>query len=298
MKVATIVLSVLLVGLSSASPLGRRNSMLENNLVARDSYDDTASANQLYALVHPVHKRQVPTSPEAIRTMVMQFLKPQGVPQAMLDLIQAAPDSVFQGIISQPADKLKGVIADLKAGKIPAVPGQTPKQLIVAFLPGLGVPQSMIELIKSSPDVLVSQITALTIDKLGGVINDLKAGKIPTVPGIAPKNFIVQFLGGNGVPQNMLDLIKALPDSIITQIQAIPADKLPGVIADLKAGKIPNLPAPAASAPVASTPVASTPATMTPAASLPMAAVPVASIPTSALGWPAAVAPAASSSWP
>ncbi|KAJ6259628.1 hypothetical protein Dda_5266 [Drechslerella dactyloides] len=134
----------------------------------------------------------------------------------------------------------------------PAKRQQTPnslKDLVISFLQPLGIPQQMLDLIKNAPDSVVQQIMKLPADQLQNVINQLKEGKIPTVPGIKPKDLVMQFIGTLNIPANVVQQIQGLPDSVFEQIQQLPFSQLQQVISELQQGRIPNIPGVSAPAP-------------------------------------------------
>ncbi|KAK6542722.1 hypothetical protein TWF694_006665 [Orbilia ellipsospora] len=185
-----------------------------------------------------LNPRQAGSSKET----AISFLRPAGVPEAMLTIIRAGPDALIQQIMGQPPQQLQTTINDLKAGKIPTIPGTTPKNLMLQFLPGLGVPAPMIELVKSTPDAIMSRAATLPVAQLQPIIEQLKQGQIPTIPGVTPKQLIVQTLPGLGVPVATVNMIGGLPDATMAQIATLKGAQLQTVIAQLKAGQIPTIP--------------------------------------------------------
>ncbi|KAK6528616.1 hypothetical protein TWF281_009854 [Arthrobotrys megalospora] len=230
MKFTVVFLSLMVIYTSSALPV-RSRGVERRDIHA--TFDRVPSETGSH--IH-VEKRQL--TPDA----AVNFLKPIGVPQGMLDLIKVGPPELVQKIISQPPDKLQATIETLKQGKIPIVDGISPKDLMVQFLPGLKVPDFMIELVKGAPDDIIAKIATLPIDKLQPIIDDMKQGKIPAVPDVAPKDLIVQFLPGIGVPESTVNLVKSLPDSAVGTIIGLQGDQLKSVIGELKQGKIPSIP--------------------------------------------------------
>ncbi|RVD83630.1 uncharacterized protein DFL_008012 [Arthrobotrys flagrans] len=234
MKFSAAFLSILAISTSSALPVRSRNGVEQRDIHAgSDAHSHVPSETRAH--IH-MEKRQL--TPDA----AVNFLKPIGVPQGMLDLIKVGPPELVQKIISQPPDKLQATIETLKQGKIPAVDGISPKDLMVQFLPGLKVPDFMIELVKGAPDDIIARISTLPIDKLQPIIDEMKQGKIPAVPDVAPKDLIVQFLPGIGVPESTVNLVKSLPDLAVGTILGLQGDQLKSVIGELKQGKIPNIP--------------------------------------------------------
>ncbi|KAK6344342.1 hypothetical protein TWF696_007981 [Orbilia brochopaga] len=114
------------------------------------------------------------------------------------------------------------------------------KDLVLSFLAPLNIPPVFLQLIKNAPDSVVQQIMTLPPDQLQNVINQLKEGKIPTVPGIKPKDLVMQFLGQLNIPPNVVQQIQGMPDSVFEQIAQLPFSQLQQVIADLQQGKIPT----------------------------------------------------------
>ncbi|KAF3903601.1 hypothetical protein AA313_de0203917 [Arthrobotrys entomopaga] len=226
----------------------------------------------------------------------ISFLRPAGVPEAMLNLIKAGPDALIQQIMGSGPEQLQNTINSLKAGKIPTIPGTTPKNLMLQFLPGLGVPAPMIELVKATPDAIMGRTAQLPVTQLQPIIDQLKQGQIPTIPGVTAKQLIVASLPGLGVPAATVSMIGGLPDATMAQIATLKGPQLQTVISQLKAGQIPQIPgiagpgaAPAgpAAGPAAVAPVAPGAA---PAAAVPAGAVPAGAVPAGAA--PAGAAPA------
>ncbi|KAJ6260486.1 DNA-directed RNA polymerase III subunit rpc4 [Drechslerella dactyloides] len=180
--------------------------------------------------------------PGLIKRLATRVLGRLGVPDSMMQLIAAVPDDLLKKMIRQPLGQLKGTLDTLKAGKIPQVPGVSPKELILQVLPNLNVPPAMVDLIKAAPDALVQKMVDLPGTQLQGLITQLQQGKIPTIPGISQKELVLQFLPNLGVPPAIVNLIQVAPDSLVQQITSLPADQLQNVINDLKQGKLPNLP--------------------------------------------------------
>ncbi|KAK6505155.1 hypothetical protein TWF481_007076 [Arthrobotrys musiformis] len=116
------------------------------------------------------------------------------------------------------------------------------KKIGLNLMGTFGVPKDMLELIGAVPDPLLKQMIKQPLGQLMSSLDSLKAGKIPTLPGVAPKDLILQVLPNLGVPDNMVNLIKAAPDSFIQKITNLPGGQLSASIKELKQGKIPTIP--------------------------------------------------------
>ncbi|KAK6359681.1 hypothetical protein TWF696_000824 [Orbilia brochopaga] len=139
---------------------------------------------QLKTTLDTLKAGKIPTVPGvSSKELILQVLPNLNVPPAMVDLIKAAPDALVQKMVDLPGSQLQGLIGQLQQGKIPTIPGISQKELVLQFLPNLGVPPAIVNLIQVAPDSLVQQITSLPADQLQKVISDLKQGKLPNLPG-------------------------------------------------------------------------------------------------------------------
>ncbi|RVD84588.1 uncharacterized protein DFL_006329 [Arthrobotrys flagrans] len=176
-----------------------------------------------------------------IKKIGLNLMGTLGVPKDMLELIGAVPDDMLKKMIKQPLGQLKSSLDSLKAGKIPNLPGVAPKELILQVLPNLGVPDNMVNLIKAAPDSFISKITDLPGGQLSSTIKELKAGKIPTIPGVDKADMILQFLPSLGLPSLVVDILKATPGAI-EQLGNLDANQLDKLLKDFKEGKFTGIP--------------------------------------------------------
>ncbi|KAK6360656.1 hypothetical protein TWF730_006791 [Orbilia blumenaviensis] len=176
-----------------------------------------------------------------IKNIGLSLMGTLGVPKDMLELIGAVPDPLLKSMIKQPLGKLKASLDSLKAGKIPELPGVSPKELIMQVLPNLGVPANMVNLIKAAPDEFIGKITSLPGGQLSSTIKELKAGKIPTIPGVDKTEMILSFLPSLGLPSVVVDILKATPGAI-EKLGSMTADELQKLLDDFKNGKFTGIP--------------------------------------------------------
>ncbi|KAF3916169.1 hypothetical protein AA313_de0205496 [Arthrobotrys entomopaga] len=214
MKVTVVLLAAVLAFTASGAPLERNARRATTadlagshpHLEAR-SYEYYAAAKMSERAVYTdIHKRQ---DSAGLKSIVSKYLKDHQTPQIIIDLIQTAPDDVLGKIMALPPDKLQAVVEQLRAGHIPNIEGITPKQLVVSFLQNLGLPAQTMGMISDAPDTLFNSITKLPLDQLAGVIEQLKHGVIPNIPGVyqAPAQ------PGLGVQNAMAQVPGAMPDA-------------------------------------------------------------------------------------
>ncbi|KAF3923446.1 hypothetical protein ABW21_db0207386 [Orbilia brochopaga] len=245
-SISLLFLSTFSTVLASPIALSRRDITSANTDINASNIPDTTinGLKELQAAVPADAEVGIEAAqrPGLIKRIATRVLGRLGVPASMMQLIAAVPDDLLKKMIRQPLGQLKTTLDTLKAGKIPAVPGVSPKELILQVLPNLNVPPAMVDLIKAAPDSLIQKMVDLPGDQLQGLITQLQQGKIPTIPGISQKDLVLQFLPNLGVPPAIVNLIQAAPDSLVQQITSLPADQLQKVISDLKSGKLPQLP--------------------------------------------------------
>ncbi|KAF3920458.1 hypothetical protein ABW20_dc0105602 [Dactylellina cionopaga] len=240
MKVSFVLLAAVLAFTASAAPLDRRSRPATTA--------DLANVDAAPAVGSPVYAREA--TPEvyvelskrqdsnALKNLVVNYLQQNKTPQIIIDLIKTAPDAVVAKIMKLPPKDLQTVVDQLKSGKIPTIPGITPKELVVGFLTPLNIPATTMGYIKDAPDSMFERITNLPLAQLEAVINDLKGGRIPTIAGVT--------------------------------------DGLPGVGATTPGASAPAPIAPVASTPVVTPPVVSAPAPIAPIASAAAPIAPIA----------------------
>ncbi|KAK6533767.1 hypothetical protein TWF694_002698 [Orbilia ellipsospora] len=120
-----------------------------------------------------------------VKETAISLLQPLGLPDYMLTLLKSVPDTLLQKIMSLSPDQLDPVFNDLKAGKFPKINGIAPKDLILQVLPGLGVPEPTINMVKGLTDSAIQGMTNLSGPQLQQAITDLKQGKMPNIQGAA-----------------------------------------------------------------------------------------------------------------
>ncbi|KAF3914897.1 hypothetical protein ABW20_dc0107048 [Dactylellina cionopaga] len=198
------------------------------------------------------------------KELMLAVLPNMGVSPAMLELVKAAPDSFTQQILNMPGDQLSSTIAQLKQGKIPSIPGVSKKDLILQFLPGLGINPVFIDVLKAAPEETFEAIANQPPEKLQSLLTGLKNGEVPelgNLPGLTPTTPTDPAASSPAASAPAFSTIAGPSDPAATPAPSVPAASpaLPIASAPAASSALPVASAPAASAalPVASAPAAS-----------------------------------------
>ncbi|KAK6511717.1 hypothetical protein TWF481_000623 [Arthrobotrys musiformis] len=116
------------------------------------------------------------------------------------------------------------------------------KKLVTNYLVQKQAPKRIIDFVETADDALVARIMQLPPNDMQNVVGALEEGKIPTIPGIPPKELVLSFLEPLGIPADTMTKIRNAPDATFDNITKLPLSQLDTVIIQLQAGKIPNIP--------------------------------------------------------
>ncbi|KAF3311960.1 hypothetical protein TWF173_007632 [Orbilia oligospora] len=116
------------------------------------------------------------------------------------------------------------------------------KKLVINYLTQKKAPARIIQFVETAPDQLVGRIMQLPPQDMQNVVGALEEGRIPSIPGIPPKELVLSFLQPLGIPADTMSKITNAPDTVFNNITKLPLKDLDAVIISLQGGVIPNIP--------------------------------------------------------